>query len=639
MMNKYFKRFILALAIAAPMSAFAQRPVGQLQAEFGMPIYRNAKTADLTIVVPENGPKVANVEFFDPDGNKIRSEKYRLKPGTNHCAVKKIGNYADGRYAAMIQLGDTTLKRLLRIEHIPDIQAPKEPIAYRKLIFTPDNYMFEKISKNLKIEYSKPEIVEAVKNTDSIVVYIGGNSFYKTADGRFAIDVVANPYVERYGLYAKKPYYYTMVADKPEGPYTRVEGERPAAAAKSYENLFTAGPVMCADHIDGKYELYDPAKHGTYKLQDIRICQQIDPKDFGCVKAGYRTYWAYVKTSTGDTVFLSDKPVFQDIPVYHTDQWDNGWMTNDNFGNSWLSDDGKTLYIARGQTLRRDAPYDLAYDMVDTRILTVYSTQDGKTWKYHHALTADGDRDTPYTQQYGGRILYMPDAGVYLVFVEHFVGDMQQSSLDLDYSRDGVNFYDAPGDGPFIYTDDLDEFYFGGLYQFDTSIMQHGKKYYQMVSQVMTWPHFFPEPLFARNHLAEVTAADYERIFGGRGMKEKLPYFDKVGGWEGLAKLTREGHSSIAVISYRADGWFGVEAGDRAGCFTTNPILGGGKLTVNADIDDDGYIQIETVGISPKQKVTLHGDDLHLPAFDLPEGPVKLRVKMRDAKLYTMYID
>ena len=639
-MNKYFKRLILALAIAAPVCAFAQRPAGTLQAEFGMPIYRNAKSAELTIVVPENGPKVANVEYFAPDGSKIRTESYKLKPGTNHCAVKRIGDLADGRYTAMIQLGDTTLKRLLRIEHIPDIQKPTEPIPYRKLIFTPDNYMFDKISKNLKIEYSKPHIYEAVKNTDSIVVYIGGNSFYKTADGKFAINVVANPYVERYGLYAKKPYYYSMVADRPEGPYKRVEGYAPAPAKGGGRmHLFTGGAMMCSDHLDGKFELYDPAKHGTYKLTDIRIAQQIEPKDFGCVKAGYRTYWAYATTSTGDTVFLSDKPVFQDIPVYKPDQWDNGFTTNDNFGNSWLSEDGKTLYIARGQTLRRDAPYDLPYDMVDTRVLTVYSTQDGKDWKYLHSFTSDGERDTPYTQQYGARICKMPDAGLYLVFVEHFVGDMQQSSLDLDYSRDGVNFYDAPGDGPFLYTDNLDDFYFGGLYNFDTDIVSDGKNYYQMVAQVMTWPHFFPEPLFARNHLAEVTAADYERIFGGRGMKEKLPYFDKVGGWEGLAKLTREGHSSIAVISYRADGWFGIEAGSKAGCFTTNPILGGGKLTVNAEIDDDGYIQIETVGNGPKQKVTLHGDDLHLPAFDLPEGPVKLRVKMRNAKLYTMYID
>ena len=639
-MKRFVKRIVMMIALAAPVLAFAQRPVGPLQAEFKMPIYRNAKVADLTIVVPEDGPKVANVEFFNPEGTKIRTETFKLKPGTNHCNVKNIDKLADGRYVTMVQLGDTTLKRLLRIEHVPDIEAPTEPIPYRKLIFTPDKYMFERISKNLKIEYSKPQIYEAVPNKDSIVVYIGGNNFYRAEDGRFIIDVVANPYVERYGLYAKKPYYYVMAADKPEGPYERIEGPRPPMAKDGRMHLFTGGAMMCNDYLDqDKYEIYDPAKHGTYKLTDIRIAKQIDPRDLGAVKAAYRTYWAYVTTSTGDTVLLSDQPVFQDIPVYHEDQWDTGWTTNDNFGNSWLSEDGKTLYIARGQTVRRDAPYDLAYDMVDGRILTVYSTQDGKTWKYHHAFTADGERDTPYTQQYGARICKMPDAGLYLVFVEHFVGDMQQSSLDLDYSRDGVNFYDAPGDGPFLYTDNLDDFYFGGLYNFDTDIVQSGNNYYQMVAQVMTWPHFFPEPLFARNHLAEVTAEDYERIFGNRGMKEKLPYFDKVGGWEGLAKLTREGHSSIAVISYRADGWFGVKAGDKTGTFVTNPIAGGGRLFVNADIEEGGRLDIEVVGCANKQKVSLSGDGIHMPAFDLPDGPFKLRVKMRNATLYTMYIE
>ena len=80
----------MMIALAVPVMTFAQRPVGPLQAEFKMPIYRNAKTADLTIVVPEDGPKVANVEFFDPAGAKIRTESFKLKPGTNHCAVKNI---------------------------------------------------------------------------------------------------------------------------------------------------------------------------------------------------------------------------------------------------------------------------------------------------------------------------------------------------------------------------------------------------------------------------------------------------------------------------------------------------------------------------------------------------------------------
>ena len=101
-MNRFFKRIVTMLLLAAPALAFAQRPVGDLQAEFTMPIYRNEKAAALTVVIPENGPKEARVEFFNPEGNLIRTETYKLKPGTNNCPVKKIGGLAEGRYTAMI---------------------------------------------------------------------------------------------------------------------------------------------------------------------------------------------------------------------------------------------------------------------------------------------------------------------------------------------------------------------------------------------------------------------------------------------------------------------------------------------------------------------------------------------------------
>ena len=636
-MNRLSSKLMLLLALAAPAAAYAQRPVGPLQAEFKMPIYRNATEAELTVVVPEDGPKVAKVEIQNPNGSTLRTASYKLKGGRNSCTIKRIGSFDEGRYPVMITLGDTTVKRLLRIEHVPAIEAPKEPIKYRKLIFTPDNYLFEKVSKNLKVEFSKPEMIEAVPNRDTNVIYVVGNDFYRAEDGRYVITGTSNPYT-RYKLYADHPVYFNAVADRPEGPYTFVD-ERPRRARDSRENVFEVGPVICNDRKDGPFELYDPAKHGTYKLEDVCILQNIDPKDYGCVKAGYRTYWSFVRTSTGDEVFLSDKPVFNDIPVYGVDMWDNGFNTNDNFGNSWYSADSTVRFIARGQTLRRDAPYDLAYDMVDTRIMTSYSTSDGINWKYNRALTADGKRDTPYTQQYGARVCYLPEAGLYLVFVEDFHGDMQQTGMDLDYSRDGINFYDAPGESPFIYTDNRDDFYWGGIYGFNTDIVKCGKKYYQLISEAMTWPHFFAEPLFARNRLSEVTGDDFQRIFGGRGMAEKLPYFDEIGGWEGLAKQTRDGHCSVALISYRADGWFGVEAGSKAGSFTTNPIVGGGRLYVNAEIADDGYIKVEQVGGGKSRKAILHGDDLKIPAFDLSDGAVKLKVTMRNAKLYTMYIE
>ncbi len=638
-MKRLSSRLLILLSLLAPAAAYAQRPVGPLQAEFAKPIYRNATEAELTVVVPENGPKVAKIEIQSPEGATLRTASYKLKPGENSCTVKRIASFEDGRYPVMVTLGDTTMKRLLRIEHIPDIEAPAEPIKYRKLIFTPDSYMFEKFSRRLKVKMTKPEIIEAVRNRDSSVVYVLGQQFYRSVDGRYVILGMANPYT-RYHLYSDKPRFFAAVADTPDGPYEEVDvDDRPLPAADYMVKGFEIGPQICNDRVKGTFELYDPAKHGTYNLWDVRILQNIDPQDYGCVMAGYRTYWAYVTTSTGDTVFLSDKPVFQDIPVYGQEQWDNGFNTNDNFGNTWYCDNSAERFITRGQTLRRDAPYDLPYDMVDTRIMTLYSTTDGVNWKYHHALTSGGERDTPYTQQYGAKVWHLPDAGLYLVFANDFRGDTQQAGVDLDYSRDGINFYDVPGERPFIYSDDRSDFYWGGMYGIGEHIVQYGTKYYQPVYLTMTWPHFFPEPLFEHDRLSDVSAADFERIFGGRAMAEKLPYFDEIGGWEGLAKQTREGFSSLAVVSYRADGWFGVEAGDKAGSFTTNPIVGGGRLYVNAEIAEDGYIKVEQVGGGASKKVTLHGDDLKIPAFDLSDGAVKLKVTMRNAKLYTMYIE
>ena len=60
---------------------------------------------------------------------------------------------------------------------------------------------------------------------------------------------------------------------------------------------------------------------------------------------------------------------------------------------------------------------------------------------------------------------------------------------------------------------------------------------------------------------------------------------------------------------------------------------------MNATVEEGGKLDIEVVGGDRSQKVSLTGDGIHMPAFDLPDGPFKLRVKMRNATLYTMYIE
>ena len=359
------------------------------------------------------------------------------------------------------------------------------------------------------------------------------------------------------------------------------------------------------------------------------------------MKAGYRTYWVVANTSSGQTVFLRKEPLFRDVPLYHGDDFDDGFTTNDNFGNSWLSEDGKTLFLARGQTVRRFAPYDVPYDLLpnSSRILTIYSTVDGVDWHYCHSISSCGPLDNPFSQQYGADIKFMPDAGLHLAFINAYDSETQQIYLDLKYSRDGIHFYDFTDPHPFAKTANPFDWYFGELFT-SQDVVQVGDRYYQLASGT-SLPHYFAEPLFRHNAQSEITADDFKSLFAKRRYAESLPYFKSIGGWEGLAKHAREGHYSVGVMSYRADGWFGVRAGSRKGVFVTRPIKGGGTLSVNACVAMDGLLRMELLDAKGRvlDTAAVRGDNIKAPVFAMPEGSFRLRVTMRRADLYTMYIE
>src|SRR5690606_18655508 len=144
---------------------------------------------------------------------------------------------------------------------------------------------------------------------------------------------------------------------------------------------------------------------------------------------------------------------------------------------------------------------------------------------------------------------------------------------------------------PFARTNNPDDWYFGELFP-HTSFVQDGDRYYHIPSGTSV-PHYWAEPLFRPDAASKITADDFKSIFGKRRMAESLPYFNSPGGWEGLARHSREGHFAAGTMSYRADGWFGVRAGDSEGAFVTRPIAGDGKLTVNASVADGGLLRIE----------------------------------------------
>lgn len=610
----------------------------EVQAEFTMPVYRNPSQAELTVVVPEKMTSLrdASVSVISPEGKEVWNGNYRLSPGCNACVLKNIGALAPGRYMATVTAGETTMKRMLRIERIPAMPLPDGPIRFRKIFFTPDDWLFESF-QNLEIRYSEPKLTETYHSSRPDVVLLTGSSFARAVDGTYVMRGLEHTYRRGY-LYSKDASPFTVQSQSPEGPYMRVDT---APQTEPHKDIFKSYHILGSAPGGRQYEMYDRARHGTYTLRDIGIIQNVDPYDFGCVKAGYRTYWVVARTSSGKTVFLRKEPLFRDVPIYYGDSFDDGFTTNDNFGNSWLSEDGKTLFLARGQTVRRFAPYDVPYDLLpnSSRILTIYSTIDGISWNYCHSISSCGPLDSPFTQQYGADIKFMPDAGLHLAFVNAYDSENQQIYLDLKYSRDGINFYDFTEPHPFVKTANPFDWYFGELFT-DQDIVQVGDRYYQLASGA-SLPHYFAEPLFRHNSQSEITADDFKSLFAKRRFAESLPYFNSIGGWEGLAKHAREGHYAVGVMSYRADGWFGVRAGSRKGVFVTRPIKGGGALSVNACVAKDGLLRIELLDAKGRalDTATVRGDSIKTRAFAMPEGDFRLRVTMRHADLYTMYIE
>lgn len=631
--------WLLAAACAAIAQAGGETAAAtEVQAEFTMPIYRNPSEAELTVVVPEGmaDAPAASVSVVSSEGEEIWTGSFQLSPGWNACVLKDIGSLAPGRYMATVTVGASAMRRMLRIERIPAMRLPDGPIGFRKLLFTPDNWLFESFS-NLDIRYSRPTMTEIHRSSSPDVVRVNGYPLRRTTEGAYVVRGVEHPYRRGYP-YSDEPRPFIVQSASPEGPYAPVDT---APQTEPCKDVFKSFHILGSAPGGRQYEMYDSSRHGAYDLRDIGIVQNNDPYDFGCVQAGHRTYWVVARTSSGETVFLRDTPLFRDVPLYGGDVFDDGFMTNDNFGNSWLSEDGKTLFLARGQTVRRFAPYDVPYDLLPncSRILTIYSTADGIDWRYRNSLSYGGPNDNPFSQQYGADIQYMPDAGLHLAFVNAYDSESQQVYLDLKYSRDGIHFYDFTDPRPFVRTDNPFDWHFGELYPVQ-EIVQAGDRYYQLVSGAQL-PHYYAEPLFRHDAPSEITAEDFKSIFGDRRLAESLPYFESLGGWEGLAKHARDGRFAVGAMSYRADGWFGVRADSREGVFVTRPIVGGGALSVNARIAENGLLRIELLDANDHVLDTadVRGDSIKAPVFAVPEGAYRLRVTMRRADLYTMYID
>ena len=609
-----------------------------VQAEFRMPFYRNPEKVDVVVEVsPEDCASEACVMLRSVEtGMDYDCGTIALGAGSHTYWIEKnIASLPAGRYDAFFKVGDDTLKRMLRIDRVPEPQLPDGPVCQKKMLVTPDGWLFSK-TRNVDLMPGRAELVEAYNTTESVsptALQTIDPELYRLADGCFVVKVSEQDYVPDTVFSSPRRDVY-VVGETPEGPFTVIDSLPEAVPADA--QLRMLGNLNGGYLENRKYELYDPARHGTYGLKDVRIMRhQYNFTDYGFGPSPDRSYWVVARTSTGDVVFLRDTPLFVDHPIYYGDEIDNGFMTNDNFGNSWFSADGRTLYHIQGQAVRRFYPFDTPFDVLHNaaRLATLYSTTDGVNWKYEHVISP---LDSPACQHYGLTVRYDEDAGIYIGYINAYDTDYQQIYLDITYSRNGVDFYRVPG-SHFVRVTEKDGAFYNDMFC-GVNIYRSGNWCYQAV-QGQAWPHFYPEAGYWKGiagldgFTPEVIRAEFE----SRNLAERFARFEEYGGYEGISESMQHPRASVGILKFRADGWYAAVAGRRTGRLVSREITGGGTLTVNADIR--GWMKVCLADESGRtiKKVRLEGDSAAHCAFELPsEGTYKIKVRMKDADLYSL---
>ncbi len=639
---------VVALREVAFFSTATQEEADEkpsLQAEYRLPVYQDQKEAALTVVVPE-GLKAASatVAITSADGKECFKRAYPLKAGRQDLFVPLEG-IPDGRNMTVIDAGEAGgLKRLLRIERSVAEPLPSEPLAMagRKLFFLPDGQEIAAYSNTTPEVF--PATPHAIYTSERGKPLFVTGTMRRAANGEYAVTIMARPLRS---LLRGAAQTVLLTSSSLKGPW-KVVDKLPQGTMPALSFPADSPRLLPMPPAGSKFRFYDPEKDGQIPLNRMGLYfngyMNDAERDYGCVVAPPRCRWPAATTEAGENLLMTREPVIYDKPYYAEDEFDDGYRTNDNGFGAWLSRDGQKLYYVNGQTLKRSAPYAIAYDNLPNcfRILSIWETSDGRDWKFSRYLAPPDENDSEGAQHYGGGRLVVRDGAFTLAYIIAYDSLTQQNYLELAYTRDGLHFHRFPGHKPFVRTNDPTSWHFGYMNPPQTVHYQDGNSIFSFINYISATPHFMAEVCTLYDDCKQVTAADVRRRFTGRGFVERWPFFKQVGGWEGVAEMARNRRESVGLIESRMDGWFGVAAGDGVAEVVTRRLSASGTaLKLNATIEKGGFVEAQIKGADGNIIATKRleeGDALDLSLFDkLPDGEFTITLRFSRARLYTLY--
>ena len=617
-----------------------------LQAEFRVPVYRHQKVAGLHAIL-DKSVKSLDIEISMRDRNNgtvpAKPIHVTLKPGLNIINID-ISKFPNGEFRTLLRAADKKagiygeFARLLRLERIPALKPLVMPENFAgKRMYFPD-FRYAAQHSNLICKPFPPEcypLNQAFIEPEQFVQL--GSSIGFDASGRLVMKFTDRNW---YWQNIKTRY---AVSGFPNIKW-KVENTCPAGFKPEQAPITK---LHCEDwssryrNSDGKkFRFYDPVKDGKPDLRQLRIVHTgYQPRVWGGVEIKPQTTWVIWAKSSNEYILLHRKPFLTD--GISGDEFEEPTNTNDNFSGQWLSEDGKTIYYARGRMLRRYAPFTARYDnlWMGARIQAIFSSQDGINFTRSYFMPPE-ESDPPTGQQYGATIYKAPQGnGLMTAFMYPYSALHQQYYPELIYSWDGLNWNRFSGNPAWIPAGKPGEWNFG-LLNLHNNILTRNNKYYHVLGWACAVPHCHAE-IRRLGAKSKITAEAIRKSFQPREL-EKWPYFKHYGSWEKLAEAWRNDGSHCGVSVYRQDGWFGMTTQPgKNGFLTTCKIRATGGLSANITVGKGGFCRITAVDNAGKvlmQKTLAAGtDNVKTPVFSkVPAQEFQLKLEMKNTVLYSL---
>ncbi|NMA43188.1 MAG: hypothetical protein GX946_07385 [Oligosphaeraceae bacterium] len=634
-----------------------ERLNARLEGDFALPVYEGNAPAQLHLFNHTDNEFPITVQLRERYGQKVLVPPFEklLKPGKN-IILFAIDALPSGDYFAEIsevtdQKVKGTLTRLLRRQTTRERKAAEITDFSGEKLYMTDEYYLEKCSEITfrqgqakAIQVSRTQMTEDAVMQHGETIYLNNGKLcvgFYTCDGAFR-KVSRKRYLAEAQLDDLEQWEIQRV------PADFVHPEPPGDAMHKNRAHYDNAPKK---DLNGQivYRYYDPATDGKVQVNQVEMkyirTARADaigaeaPPCIGNSPLPQRTTWAIWHKEPGLSLVLTKKPFLADG---YPGDFEEGIESNDNFVGQYFSEDGKTLFYARGCLLRRYDPFNVPYENFRRfgRFITIFKTTDGLNFE-RVRISLPEENDPVGTQHYGGGVFILPRGnGLHLGYFYRYFAHEQRYGIDLNYSHDGFYWKRYPGQKLFLDNGPVGSWNAGSIH-FSRFAVETDDKTIHLLNWSSSGYHFYPGR-DGFDGLKNETGESVKKRLAGRHVEE-WPFFKTFGSYDKLAESMRNTHINVGIMVCRRDGFFCATAGEKTGEFVTKKLRACGGMNINAKIENDGRIELSLLDLSGKaiegysKILTGPLDNVSEELFaKLPSDAFRVRTVMCKASLFTL---